>query len=158
MVGREPPRKMRRLSVIKPTGDKQEESSGSKGGRRLEPLASIASGSAIFIGDLRLAGLKAYLISNDIPAEFVAEGVLVCGPVPLSKCLGDLNSKARFIPHAPNPLVLPDHHSVPLKELVGGSVSVRKSAKGQLIIDGSLGFTFFAIREAVYHLHARTKC
>ncbi|EFP74372.1 uncharacterized protein PGTG_00328 [Puccinia graminis f. sp. tritici CRL 75-36-700-3] len=158
IVGREPPRKMRRLSVIKPVGGKEEESSGSKEARRLEPLASIASGSAIFIGDLRLAGLKAYLISNDIPAEFVAEGVLVCGPVPLSKCLGELNSKSKFITNtAPNPLVLPDHHSLPLKELVGGSVSVRKSAKGQLIIDGSMGFTFFAVREAVYHLHARTK-
>ncbi|OAV89059.1 hypothetical protein PTTG_08562 [Puccinia triticina 1-1 BBBD Race 1] len=157
----QPPRKMRRMSAIKPVGEegKEGDSSGGREGQRLEPLASIASGSAIFIGDLRLAGLKAYLISNDIPAEFVAEGVLVCGPVPLSKCLNELNNKTKFIPNTPNvALNRPDLHTIATNELAGGSVSVRKSAKGQLIIDGSLGLTFFAIRQAVYDLHARTKC
>ncbi|POW01565.1 hypothetical protein PSHT_12478 [Puccinia striiformis] len=157
--GREPPRKLRRLSMVKPTSGKEDGSLVPKEGRRLEPLASIASGSAIFIGDLRLAGLKSYLISNDIPAEFVAEGVLVCGPVPISKCTNELNSKTKFISSKPvdlpDSIRQPDQNSTAVNDLVGGTVSVRKSAKGQLVIDGSMGLTFFAVRAAVYHLHAK---
>ncbi|KAH9467022.1 hypothetical protein Pst134EA_000848 [Puccinia striiformis f. sp. tritici] len=157
--GREPPRKLRRLSMVKPTNGKEDGSLVPKEGRRLEPLASIASGSAIFIGDLRLAGLKSYLISNDIPAEFVAEGVLVCGPVPISKCTNELNSKTKFISSKPvdlpDSIRQPDQNSTAVNDLVGGTVSVRKSAKGQLVIDGSMGLTFFAVRAAVYHLHAK---
>ncbi|PLW56559.1 hypothetical protein PCANC_01444 [Puccinia coronata f. sp. avenae] len=157
--GREPPTKMRRLSVAKPPKETDGTSEGKQVVGRLEPLTSLASGSAIFIGDLRLAGLKSYLISHEIPAEFVAEGVLVCGPVPFSKCLTDFNANKSFISHPSLQQQQPaDQHSAALKDLVGGTVSVRKSAKGQLIIDGSMGITFFAIREAIYHLHARTKC
>jgi len=154
--GREPPTKKRRLSVVKPSNQKGG-AAEAKEERRLEPLTSIASGSAIFIGDLRLAGLKAYLVSNEIPAEFVAEGVLVCGPVPVSKCLNEFNSTTKFIPNSPSQQAVDPLSAAALKDLVGGTVSVRKSAKGQLIIDGSMGITFFAVREAVYHLHARTR-
>lgn len=151
--GLEPARKVRRLSTMKSDSDEVGSSA-----RRLEPLASIASGSAIFIGELRLAGLKSYLVSNEIPAEFVAEGVLVCGPVPLSQCLKINNNKFISSSELSSASTLNDEKSqVGLNQLVGGTVSVRKSAKGQLVIDGSLGLTFFVIREAVYHLHARTK-
>lgn len=154
-AGREPPRKLRKLSWVKPT---QEVLDPSHQPKRLEPLASIASGSAIFIGDLRLAGLKSYLSSNEIPAEFVAEGVLVCGPVPVSKCLENLRSNRRSMPiENPSDRSSIDPHPSALNHLIGGSVSVRKSSKGQLIIDGSIGITFFMVRDAVYHLHARAK-
>ncbi|KAG0150883.1 hypothetical protein CROQUDRAFT_720114 [Cronartium quercuum f. sp. fusiforme G11] len=88
----------------------------------LEPLPLPPS---IFIGDLRLATLRTQLSTLGIPAEFAAEGVLVCGPVP---------------------------EQVP--GVGGATVAVRKSGKGELVIEGPLGITFGRVKEVVYGLHA----
>lgn len=101
-------------------------------GHLIEPLPS--SSSTIFIGEVRLAGLKAHLAQLGIPAEFAAEGVLVCGPV------GGM--RGTMIEYEIE------------GSLGGGTVAVRKSAKGQLVIEGPVGVTSNVIRMAVYGLHA----
>jgi cleavage and polyadenylation specificity factor subunit 2 len=82
--------------------------------------------SSLFVGDLRLAALKARLAAKSIPAEFAGEGVLICGPgVSLERAEGD--------------------------DLKGGSiVAVRKLAEGSIVLEGSVGKVYFDVRRELY--------
>jgi len=82
---------------------------------------------SLFVGDLRLARLKARLASLSIPAEFAGEGVLVCGPG--------------------------IHQGADAK---GGSiVAVRKLEEGKIVLEGGVGMVYFAVRRELYSGFAR---
>ena len=77
---------------------------------------------SLFVGDLRLASLKARLAALAIPAEFAGEGLLVCGPG--------------------------IHQG---KEAKGGSmVAVRKLNEGRIVLEGSVGKVYFDVRRELY--------
>lgn len=93
---------------------------------RTEPKPSYLPGS-LFVGDLRLANLKARLASLSIPAEFAGEGVLVCGP--------GIHQGG---------------------EAKGGSiVAVRKLEEGRIVIEGGIGKVYFDVRRELYGGFAR---
>ncbi|MBW0487789.1 hypothetical protein O181_027504 [Austropuccinia psidii MF-1] len=141
-VQKKPAKKIKGLST------KSNSVSQKDGMNVLEPLISASPNSTIFIGDLKLASLKAHLVGLDIPAEFAAEGVLVCGPVSMSHYYKLM--KPKFIKIKPEEM-----DSVESTQLVGGRVAVTKTAKGQITIEGSVGITFKIVRDAVYSLHTR---
>lgn len=74
------------------------------------------------IGDLRLTALKTRLGVLGIAAEFIGEGVLVCG----SRTSGGLDDV----------------------------VAVRKTARGQVVVEGSISDVYYTVRREVYDLHA----
>lgn len=74
------------------------------------------------IGDLKLTALKSRLGVLGIAAEFIGEGVLVCG----SRASGSLED----------------------------AVAVRKTARGQVMIEGSISDVYYTVRREVYDLHA----
>ena len=80
--------------------------------------------SSIFVGDLRLAILKARLGSLDTPilAEFAGEGVLICGP-------GVSEGSAAK---------------------AGSIVAVRKMAEGSIVLEGGIGKTYDDVRRELY--------
>lgn len=85
--------------------------------------------SSLFVGDLRLANLKAKLSSLSIPAEFAGEGVLICGPGVPAKIVGE--------------------------DTNGEIVAVRKLAEGQIILEGAIGKTYFDVRKELYGSYAQ---
>ncbi|CAE6481103.1 unnamed protein product [Rhizoctonia solani] len=74
------------------------------------------------IGDLRLTALKTRLGVLGIAAEFIGEGVLVCG----TRTSGTLDDV----------------------------VAVRKTARGQVVVEGSISDVYYTVRREVYDLHA----
>ncbi|CAE6531277.1 unnamed protein product [Rhizoctonia solani] len=74
------------------------------------------------IGDLRLTALKTRLGVLGIAAEFIGEGVLVCG----TRTSGTLEDV----------------------------VAVRKTARGQVVVEGSISDVYYTVRREVYDLHA----
>ncbi|CAE6522625.1 unnamed protein product [Rhizoctonia solani] len=74
------------------------------------------------IGDLRLTALKTRLGVLGIAAEFIGEGVLVCG----TRTSGSLDDV----------------------------VAVRKTARGQVVVEGSISDVYYTVRREVYDLHA----
>jgi cleavage and polyadenylation specificity factor subunit 2 len=92
----------------------------------VKPMLPLPLPSSLFVGDLRLAALKARLAAKSIPAEFAGEGVLICGPgVSLERAEGD--------------------------DLKGGSiVAVRKLAEGSIVLEGSVGKVYFDVRRELY--------
>lgn len=95
---------------------------------KAEVKSSFLPGS-LFVGDLRLANLKARLsaLTPPIPAEFAGEGVLICGPG-VNK-----GSSAK-----------------------GGSVvAVRKLGEGQIVLEGGIGRTYETVRKELYKGFAR---
>jgi cleavage and polyadenylation specificity factor subunit 2 len=92
--------------------------------------------TSLFIGDLRLLTLKSTLASSGIPAEFVGEGVLVCGPGVPALLASSANGET---PSAGN----------------GGVVAVRKEADGRVSIEGNVGDEYYRIRDAVYESFAQ---
>lgn len=74
------------------------------------------------IGDLKLTALKTRLGVLGIAAEFIGEGVLVCG----SRTSGSLDDV----------------------------VAVRKTARGQVVVEGSISDVYYTVRREVYDLHA----
>ena len=87
-------------------------------------LSTVPVPSSIFVGDLRLAILKARLGSLDtpIPAEFAGEGVLICGP-------GVREGAAAK---------------------AGSIVAVRKLAEGSIVLEGGIGRTYDYVRRELY--------
>lgn len=81
---------------------------------------------SLFIGELRLTVLQDKLQAIGVPAEFVGEGVLVCGPP----------------------------KGMEEDERAGGRVAVRKVGRGRLVLEGSPGECFVRVRAVVYGLHA----
>ena len=113
----------------------------------------------LFIGDIRLAMLKARLLAINIPSSFAGEGVLVCGPV-------QSQSRASASPKSKDPKARltsqkPSSKSSATPELADsdtalGQIAVRKSVDGELVLEGQPGDTFYAVRSLVYSLHAST--
>jgi len=88
---------------------------------------TVALPGSLFVGDLRLATLKARLASLSIPAEFAGEGVLICGP--------GVHQGA---------------------EAKGGSiVAVRKLEEGKIVLEGGVGKVYFDVRRELYGGFAR---
>lgn len=77
------------------------------------------------IGDLKLTMLKSRLATLGISAEFAGEGVLVCG--------GGSAGAA-----SPNEDV----------------VAVKKTGRGQVVLEGPASAVYYAVRQEVYGLHA----
>ncbi|KDN51357.1 hypothetical protein K437DRAFT_254952 [Tilletiaria anomala UBC 951] len=79
----------------------------------------------IFVGDLRLSGLKSHLAGKmGMPADFAGEGLLVCGLKP-----GSTDSCS--------------------------ATTVQKAGQGRIVIEGNIGQNFYNVREQVYSLHAQ---
>lgn len=82
---------------------------------------------SLFVGDLRLAQLKARLNTSGIAAEFAGEGVLICGPGVAARSAD------------------------PEADIKSGSiVAVRKMGEGEIVVEGSVGKVYFAVRKEVY--------
>ncbi|KAL1735967.1 beta-lactamase-like protein [Schizophyllum commune] len=79
------------------------------------------------IGELKLTALKARLAQVGVHAELVGEGVLICG---VTHRKGD--------------------GADPLAE----SVAVRKTARGNVEMEGNVSETYYAVRKEIYNLHA----
>lgn len=88
--------------------------------------------SSLFIGDLRLLHLKNRLASLSIPAEFAGEGMLVCGPGVLARTRGGDDRKAG-----------------------GAIVAVRKLGEGEVVLEGAISATYFAVRKELYGSYAQ---
>jgi cleavage and polyadenylation specificity factor subunit 2 len=109
--------------------------------RRLSPLTPN-----LYIGDVRLALLKARLLALNIPSSFAGEGILVCGPAPSAKQKQSKDPKMRLMSKSrasSTPELSDGDHS-------GGKVAVRKDANGHLTLEGQPGETFELVRQAVY--------
>lgn len=92
-----------------------------------QPDEPTALPGSLFVGDLRLAQLKARLLAVSIPAEFAGEGVLVCGPGVAQGA-----------------------------EAKGGSiVAVRKGEDGQIVLEGQVGKVYLDVRRELYKSFAR---
>ncbi|KAI0068508.1 hypothetical protein BV25DRAFT_1791984 [Artomyces pyxidatus] len=76
------------------------------------------------IGELKLTALKARLANIGVQAELVGEGVLICGEG--AKRGGNL----------------------------GESVAVRKTARGQVEMEGTVSEIYYKVRREIYGLHA----
>lgn len=105
----------------------------------MEPAPAISSApahlpSSLFIGDLRLLALKNRLASLSIPAEFAGEGMLVCGPGVLARTRGAATDD---------------------KKSGGSIVAVRKLPEGQVILEGNISATYFAVRKELYSSYAQ---
>ncbi|WVQ80726.1 hypothetical protein IAT38_002831 [Cryptococcus sp. DSM 104549] len=83
--------------------------------------------TSTFIGDLRLALLKHRLstLTPPIPAEFAGEGVLVCGEGIQAAQEGKEGGAA-------------------------GVVAVRKMGEGRIVLEGSIGKVYYAVRKELY--------
>jgi cleavage and polyadenylation specificity factor subunit 2 len=103
----------------------------------------------LFIGDLRLGTLRQQLTLLRIPAAFAGEGILICGPVTPPR----QQRTAVRDPRKGGAVKTEGEDEVP-EDVSGGQVVVRKEASGRLVIEGGAGETFFAVRRAVYALHA----
>ncbi|EGG03329.1 uncharacterized protein MELLADRAFT_90299 [Melampsora larici-populina 98AG31] len=122
---------------------------------RLDALPITSS--TIFIGEIKLIGLKSYLNSIGIQAEFTGEGVLICGPV--SNKPSNNNSTTNPIQKGGEKIkyeILNQEEGIEegSKELMELKVLVKKNSKGELSIEGPIGFNFFYIRDAIYSLHS----
>jgi cleavage and polyadenylation specificity factor subunit 2 len=115
---------------------------------RLPPLPA-----PLFIGDLRLAVLRQQLTLLRIPAAFAGEGILICGPVTPPRPARSGGGGVRDPRKAGAAKTEGGDDEVPA-DVSGGQVVVRKEASGRLVIEGGAGETFFAVRRAIYALHA----
>ncbi|KAF8165522.1 beta-lactamase-like protein [Crassisporium funariophilum] len=77
------------------------------------------------IGELKLTALKSRLASVGVQAELIGEGVLICG----ASASGT-------------------------SDALGGSVAVRKLAKGKVEMEGSSSEVYYIVRREIYNLHA----
>jgi cleavage and polyadenylation specificity factor subunit 2 len=79
------------------------------------------------IGELKLTALKARLASIGVQAELIGEGVLICGAGAKRNAAADT-----------------------LEE----SVSVRKTARGKVELEGNVSDVYYTVRKEIYNLHA----
>lgn len=109
---------------------------------------------ALFIGDLRLTILKERLQALRVPAEFVGEGTLVCGPAPPSS-FNFVSKGANQLDSRKGAKAVAESNAVESGEAAGGKVVVKKVARGRLVIEGTPGETYYVVRRAVYGLLAQ---
>ena len=111
-----------------------------------------------FIGDIKLALLKANLGAKSVPVSFY-KGTLVCGPVkllvPAPKATQPKTASrlAKLTGTAGRPSPTPEREEDAPLDTSGGRVVVRKEGN-QLVLEGAPGDTFYAVRSAIYDLHA----
>ena len=79
------------------------------------------------IGELKLTALKSRLASIGVQAELVGEGVLICGAAAKRGASADS---------------------------LGDSVAVRKTARGQVELEGSVSDVYYIVRREMYSLLA----
>lgn len=79
------------------------------------------------IGELKLTALKARLAQVGVHAELVGEGVLICGAT---------------------------HRKGDGADPLAESVAVRKTARGNVEMEGNVSETYYAVRKEIYNLHA----
>ncbi|KAE8233183.1 hypothetical protein CF326_g1779 [Tilletia indica] len=92
----------------------------------------------LFIGDLRLSVLKSILARDfRIPSEFAGEGMLVCG-TPASTGGRGVSAAAAAAKTTEQP-----------------TVTVQKEGEGRVVLEGNVGAAFYAVRRAVFGLHAQ---
>lgn len=92
-------------------------------------LASLTAGAlprSMLIGDLRLIALKQALMERSIPAEFAGEGVLICGSGIEAMVKGEPGSNLDNV------------------------VAVRKTGEGTIELEGSVGRTYYLVRDVMY--------
>lgn len=111
---------------------------------------------ALFIGDVKLATLRQELKVAAIPAAYAGEGVLLCGPLDrAARAAAAAPTKSRDPRMLKGKAKIEATPDVEEEENAGdGRVVVRKEGDGRLTIEGPPGETFFAVREAIYALHA----
>jgi cleavage and polyadenylation specificity factor subunit 2 len=93
-------------------------------GNVLGARAPVALPHSTLIGDLKLTALKSRLASVGIHADFVGEGVLICG------------RKGAGV------------------DTLEESVAVKKTSKGQVEMEGTASDVYYTVRREVYNLHA----
>ncbi|CAA7260032.1 unnamed protein product [Cyclocybe aegerita] len=96
-----------------------------QGQRMLGSRPQVPVPQSTMIGELKLTALKSRLASVGVQAELIGEGVLICGTS------GKGSSDA-----------------------LGGSVAVRKLAKGKIELEGSVSEVYYIVRREIYNLHA----
>jgi cleavage and polyadenylation specificity factor subunit 2 len=84
----------------------------------------IALPHSTMIGDLKLTVLKGRLATIGIHADFVGEGVLICG------------------------------RKGPSVNTLEQSVAVKKTGRGQVEMEGTVSEVYYIVRREVYKLHA----
>lgn len=111
-----------------------------------------------FIGEIKLALLKANLSAANVPVAF-SKGTLVCGPVrttqiaPSSASKKDTRSSRLAKLTAANRASPTPEKEDEIVDTSGGRVVVRKEGQ-QLVLEGAPGDTFYAVRAAIYDMHA----
>lgn len=78
------------------------------------------------VGELKLTSLKARLANAGVHAELIGEGTLICGPGARKDNLDTL----------------------------GESVSVRKTGRGNVELEGNVSDIYYTVRKEIYNLHA----
>ncbi|GAA5822558.1 hypothetical protein JCM11251_006378 [Rhodosporidiobolus azoricus] len=147
-------------SSAPPTGNGDETSSSAvvpAGEEETRSDVLPALKASLFIGDLRLALLKARLSALHIPSEFTGEGLLICGPAPPEAFDFDFTAAARRagIDTRRGQKFVREQLLDEAMEASGGRVAVRKVGRGRLVVEGTPGETYFVVRKAVYALHAQ---
>jgi cleavage and polyadenylation specificity factor subunit 2 len=79
------------------------------------------------IGELKLTALKSRLATVGVQAELIGEGVLICGA----------GAKKNQV-----------------SETLEESVAVRKTARGQVELEGNVSDVYYIVRREIYNLHA----
>lgn len=79
------------------------------------------------IGELKLTALKARLATVGVQAELVGEGILLCGAAAKRGASSDS---------------------------LEDSVSVRKTARGKVELEGAVSEVYYTVRREIYNLHA----
>jgi len=79
------------------------------------------------IGELKLTALKSRLATVGVQAELIGEGVLICGA----------GAKKNQV-----------------SETLEESVAVRKTAQGQVELEGNVSDVYYTVRREIYNLHA----
>ncbi|KAJ3518061.1 hypothetical protein NLJ89_g102 [Agrocybe chaxingu] len=93
--------------------------------RMLGSRPQVPVPQSTMIGELKLTALKSRLASVGVQAELIGEGVLICGTSGKSS-----------------------------SDTLGGSVAVRKLAKGKIELEGSVSEVYYIVRREIYNLHA----
>lgn len=113
-----------------------------------------------FIGDIKLALLKANLSARNVPVSF-QRGTLVCGPVmrAIAPAAGQQQKEAKTSrlakltgQAARRPSPTPEREEE-TADASGGKVIVKRQGT-QLLLEGAPGDTFYTVRSAIYDLHA----
>lgn len=108
-----------------------------------------------FIGDIKLVMLKGALTAKDIPVVF-RKGMLLCGPLKTAAAPKPKEAKvgrlAQLTGAASRPSPTPELGDEET-DSSGGRVIVRKQ-RDELVLEGAPGDTYYAIRKAIYDMHA----